>query len=266
MAAVPNVPRPNRSTGGFTSDPPYGPWAEIGVPNPFFYHVDKEDFDFVSTTQWTLTNASTGSIAAAAGDGGLALFTTAATNNDSEVMQRPVASWTLPQGALAGKKLGFLCRLKLSDVTKSGLYAGLINATTTPFTGGQVTDGVYFNKPSGATTLNIVSNIGGTATTVAIPTAANTLANAAFIDLGFAITRKGDVLAYVGSQLVGWIPQSGTGALAGGYTVLPVAGPVARITAPSLSTANLTLMVALQAGEAVAKTLTLDFVGAAKER
>ena len=266
MTAVPNTPRPQRLPGGYTTDPPFGPMSEIGVPNPFFYQSDYNDFTgYLDTGEWTITSLSSGGVAAAAGDGGVVVFTTAATLNDTEVMQRPFANMTLPQGTLLGKKLAFITRIRMSDVTLSDVIVGLCNAGTTPFAG--VTDGIYFEKVAGAKTLNLVSVIGSTATTLAINTAAYSLVKATNIDLGFTITRKGDILAYAGSQLVGWIPQSGTGALnAGNYPALPVVGPVGRITAPTLTTANLALTAAIKAGAAAAKTLTLDFIGAFKER
>ena len=264
MTTPANTPRPTRLPGGMTTDPPYGPMADIGATNPFFYHRDFDDFNFLSTSEWTVTSASTGGVAHVAGDGGLITFTTAATLADIEVLQRPHAAFTLPQGTLLGKKASFICRLQLSDITASGFWAGLINAATTL---AGIADGLYFTKAYGGTVLNLVSIIGGVATTLAIPVAAYTFVNATNIDLGFDITRTGNVRAFVGSQLVGWIPQSGTGALnTGNYPALPVVGPVARMIAPTLTAANLSPTLIVEAGAAAVKTMTADFIGAFKER
>jgi hypothetical protein len=248
-----------------TTDPPFGPLADIGVPNPFFYHRDFDDFDYLDTQKWIVTSLSTGSVLGEVGDGGLIIFTTAATSGDTEVMQHPFANFSLPQGATLGKRAAFLVRLQMSDITNSDILVGLCDKTTTPFSA--ITDGLYYEKVSGGTVLNLNSVVGSTATTLAINTAAYSLVNATNIDLAWLVTRKGDVVAYVGSQLVGWIPQSGTGALnTSNYPALPVVGPTGRITAPTLTTANLTLTMAIKATAAAVKTLTVDFIGAWKER
>jgi hypothetical protein len=231
------------------------------VLNPFFYHQDYDDFNYLDTNEWLVTSLSSGGVAHVAGDGGLITFTTAATSADFELIQRPHADFVLPA---LGKRAAFLCRLQLSDITASAFYAGLINEATTI---AGITDGLYFTKASGGTVLNLVSNVGGTLTTLAIPTGAYSFVNATNIDLGWLITRKGDVLAYVGSQLVGWIPQSGTGPLGtGNYPALPVVGPVGRITGPTFTAVALSPSLLLEAGAAAVKTMTTDFVGAWKER
>lgn len=260
---MPQRSPPVRLTSGFTTDPRFGPLAGYGFRNPFFWHEFEDDFDGVSAN-YTKTINTNGTIAAAAGDGGLALFTT----NSSTPLAADIASIQLPTASfklVAGYRAAFLIRLQLADVVNAGLNVGLIQTTTTPFT---VTDGVFFNKAAGASTnLRLQSVVGSAATNVAIPAAAYTLVNATNIDLGFFVTGKGDIEAYVGTQLVGFIPQSGTGAVnASGVSLLPKVGPVARLTAPTLTAANLNLTVALQSGTTASTTMTVDFVMAAKER
>ena len=256
MAGVFSQP-PIRNQSGGTSDAPWQPLADCGAGNPFFYHSFFDDMDSsvsVSGT-YTKTVSGAGSIANTPGDGGLALFTTAgAAGTDIASIQLPAANFSLT----AGKKLFFECRLQISDVVNALFNVGLIQTTATPFT---VTDGIYFQKLATATALNIVSVVGSVATSVAIPTSAFTLANATFIDLAFYLTRQGDVLAFVDSQLVGFIPQSGSGT-----QTPPNAGAVARIAAPTLTAVNLNPTIAIQAGTSSAKTLTLDFFQVQKER
>lgn len=260
---------PVRNPSGATTDPPYGPLAASGYGNPFFYHAFADDFDNAlgSSTNglYTISAGGAGTVVHTPGDGGLALFTTAGATNNFEAIQLPAASFTLPQGTTAGKKLFYLARLQLSDVTNSAFIAGLCNTTATPFTA--IADGLYFNKVSGGTVLNLLSVIGSVTTTIAIPTSAYALVNAVSIDLAFHINRLGDVEAFVGSQLVGWIPQSGTGAVNGaGVPILPVLGKVTRNSGLTLTTANLNITLGVQTGAAVAKTMTADFHCVQKER
>lgn len=258
--AVPRSPPPGRNQSGYTSDWPYGPLADSGMGNPAFYHQYFDDFDtnLAVTGYYTITAAS-GSVAHTAGDGGLALFTTGSVAANFAEIQVPTADFTLPQGALAGKKFFFLTRLQISDVTNSILIAGVTNVTTTPFTA--ISDGIYFNKPNLGTTLNIVSAIGSVLTTTAIPAASNTLANATNIDLGFYVDWYGNINAFVSSNMVGYAPQSGTG------SSTPTRGFCVRVAGASLSTANLSPMLAISNGTAAAaKTMTVDFLMAQKER
>ena len=251
-------PTPVRYSSGVSTDTPYGPLARHRLPNPFFSHQDADDFDWSlgAAGLWTATKTGNGTIAHTAGDGGLALFTTNSSTPaavDICSLQRPAAGAKLT----AGNRTFYLARLQVADATNAGFIAGLIQTTTTPFT---VTDGVYFLKASGATTLILRSTVGSANTDLAIPSALYP-ANATNIDLGFEVTRMGDVLAFVGSQLVGYIPQSGTGT-----QTPPQAGAVARLTAPTLTTAVLNHTLAIRSGTTASTTMTVDFSMVADER
>lgn len=260
MTAVPSQP-PIRNTSGSTTDYKTGPLANSGFGNPAFYHQFYDDFDLLlgPTGAYTLSHTTAGTAAHAAGDGGLALLSTTAATNDAVSIQLPAASFSLPATTLAGKKLFYGVRLQLSDITLSNFVAGLINTTTTPLTGGSITDGAYFQKASGGTVLNFITATGSVLTTTPIPIASYTLANATFIDMAFYLNPKSEFEVFIGSQLFGWIPESGTGVL------LPVRGPCLRLT-PGLSPANLNMTLALSAGAAAIKTMTVDFHFAQKER
>lgn len=270
---------PSRLPAGLTSDPPYGPLADAGCGNPFFYHQFEDDFDnsLGATGLWVVSSNNGGTVADAAGDGGLALFTTGATATNYAAIQLPFANFSLPQGALAGKKLFFLTRLQLSDVVNAPFIAGLVDKTATIFTA--ITDGVYFNKTS-AGVLNLVTVSGSVALTWAIPAAAYNLVNNTNIDLGFYIDRLQNINVFVGSQLVGWIPQSGTGGVnSAGVASLPVVGRSLQVVGPgqpvsgnqvgpwTVSAVNLSPTLGVQSGTGGgAKTMTVDFVCAQKER
>lgn len=253
-SAVPSQ-TPQRYPTGVATDQKWQPLAEYGNRNPFLYHEWEDDFDnsLAVASAYTATKTGVGTIAHTAGDGGLILFTTAASASALCSIQLPAASFTVT----AGKKMFYETRLQISDATNCLFVCGLQNTNTTPFT--TPTDGIYFSKVGGATSLNLLMVNASTVTTLAIPTSAYTLTANTNIDLAFRVDRSGNVYAFVGAQLVGWIPQS----LYDSITM--VRGPVAT-AAPALSTANLNLTMALQTGNSTAVTMTADFHMMAKER
>lgn len=290
---------PTRLPAGSTTDPPYGPLAMSGMGNPFFYHQFQDDFDNALGVAGLYTVTGTGTSVHTAGDGGLALFSTLATASTFAQIQLPAASVTLPgtgsnppATSTSNKKLFYLVRLQLSDVSLSAFIAGLC-ATGGGFTAGvqSVTDGLFFYKAPGGTVLqviNVASNAGspsgtGFTNTFNIPTAAYSLANGVNIDLAYYIDRWQNLSMYVGSQLVGWIPQSGTGAVnTAGVSVLPVVGPAlvnynflaqqtgmaGNVATPVMFTqANLNITLGVSNGVTAAiKTMTADFHCFQKER
>lgn len=285
---------PTRLSAGATTDPPYGPLANSGMSNPFFYHQFADDFDNALGVAGLYVVSGTGSVAHTAGDGGLALYSTTATASTFAVTQLPAASFLLPgTGATppgtstSSRKMFYLCRLQLSDVSLSAFIAGWCNTSATLFAAGvqNVTDGLFFYKAPSSTQIQVL-NVGsagnspsgsGYTNTFNIPTTAYTLANGVNIDLAMYIDRNQNLFMYVGAQLVGWIPQSGTGAVnTAGVPTLPVTGPVLAnynfnaqgVQTPILFTqANLNLTLGVSNGVTAAiKTMTADFQGAQKER
>lgn len=303
MALGPASQPPVRLPNGATTDPVYGPLAQSGFGNPFFYHQFYDDFDNALGVAglYTTTSSGAGTVAHSAGDGGLALFTTGAVANNFESIQLPAASVTLPTTgsnppgtSTSVKKLFYLVRLQVAATSTCSFIAGLCNTSTTPFTTGaqSVTDGLFFYKAAGGTVLqvlNIASNANspsgtGFTNTFNIPTVAYTLANNTNIDLSFSVDRFQNLYIFVGAQLVGWIPQSGTGAVtAAGTTILPPLGPAfvnynflaqgatvsgaGAATPIMFTTANLNLTLAVSNGAtAAATTMTADFHLFQKER
>lgn len=261
-------PTPARFPSGVTNEARWSPLADMGLPNPLFYHQDWDDFanEVALTTKYTVTISAGCTVANTAGDGGIITYSIDGdAAGDFASIQRPVASFAFT----AGKKSFFLARVQASDVINGVIIAGLIQTTVTPLT---VTDGLYFFKATGsATNLVLRHSVGSVNTDIVIPTNAYTLANNVNIDLGWAVDRNQNIYAFVGSQLVGYLPQSGTGPVSsGGTSLLPVSGPVAALqqtTTPlTLTAVNLNPTVCFGAGTASAKTMLTDFWLASKER
>jgi hypothetical protein len=259
MASVASQP-PMRVYSGFTQDGVYQPMHNIGQPNPFFYHSFSDDFDqndvvLTNNNTYLLTQA-TGSSALVNVSGGAILQSTTAAANDFVEAQVVRSSFTVN---IAPKKLLFIARVQLNAITTVNFITGLVSQNVTPFT--SIADGVYFKFVAG-TGLTINSTVGGVTTSATIPAAAYTLAAATNIDLAFEISRKGDILAWVDTQLVGFVPQSNYGTP--GNPQNP--GAVARVTGPTLTTAVLAPLFAVQATAAAIRTAQWDFIGAYQER
>ena len=299
MAQSPS-PAPQRVPAGFTSDPPFGPLADSGAGNPFFYHEFEDDFDnsLSITGAYTLTGGGTG--VETPGDGGLVLLSSTAAASTFATLQLPVADFTLPPTGInppltstTVKKLFYLCRLQLSDVVLSSFVAGLAATSATTFTTGAQTilDGVFFYKAPSSGQIQLIANASagnspsGAAVSYVlnIPLAAYNLVNATFIDLAFFIDRNQNLKAFVGNpSLVGYAPQSGSGPVnpVTGVTLSPPAGVAAGLsqtffnqavtTSPPpylFTTAVLNPTIGVSNGvTAAAKTMTVDFHCVQKER
>jgi hypothetical protein len=292
MVLQPRSQKPTSLPGGATTDAPYGPMIESGMSNPFFYHQFADDFDNLlgPSGAYTVTAAS-GSVAHTAGDGGLALFTTGAVAGNFAWIQLPAASFTLPltgnnppTTANSSKKIFYLARIQLSDVTLSDFIAGLTVTSTTPFNGGGgaqgIVDGIFFYKAPSSTVLQLINvasagqspSGSGFSNVFTIPSSAYTLANNIPIDLAFEIDANQNLKVWVG-----WIPQSGFGSVnAAGVPILPTLGPClvnynyqaqGNQTPIMYTQANLNVSLGVCNGAtASAKTMTADFHCVQKER
>lgn len=226
-----------RFPGGVTNVGQDTIFADLLQSDPTLYHLYFNDFDTYTAGDWVVTETDAGATQAlTAGDGGLLLVTNTAADDDLVALQKTPASWTFT----AGKKAFFSCRFKVSDATQSDLAIGLQVIDTTPL---DVTDGIYFLKADGAATVDIIcrknASTGSTSAT-----GIATLADDTFITLAWYYDGVSKVL-YSVNGTVG-------GSLDGSSTYLP--------------DTTCAVSFALQNGEAVAKTMTVDYLFAAKER
>jgi hypothetical protein len=207
--------------------------ADLGMPSPTKFHAYMEDFDYYTAGDWTVTETDAGATQALTdGDGGLLLITNTAADNDLVALQKKGESFRFA----SGKELFFEARFKVSDATQSDLSIGLQITDTSPL---DVSDGVFFTKADGSTSVSFLVEKNGTATTTTVAT----MANDTFITLGFNYDG-GSVMQYCVNGVV-----TGTSAV----TNLP-------------DDEDLTVSFAIQNGEAVAKTMTVDYIFVAKER
>jgi len=208
-------------------------FAAMGQLAPTKFHTYMEDFDYYAAADWTVTETQAGATQALTnGDGGLLLLTNSAADDDLNALQKVGASFAFA----AGKKLWFEARFKVSDATQSDFVMGLQGTDTTPL---DTSDGVFFLKADGSTSVSLVVEASNTATTTS---SVATVANDTFVRLGFWYDGDAAVYYFVNGAL-------------GGKSVTT-----------NLPTADLRVSFGIQNGEAVAKTMTIDYVFVAKER
>lgn len=223
-----------RFPNGITNVGEQSLFAELGQPAATIFHTYFEDFDYYTAGDWTVTETDAGATQALTdGDGGLLLITNTAADNDLVSLQKKGESFRFE----SGKALFFEARFKVSDATQSDVVIGLQITDTTPL---DVSDGVFFIKADGAATVNFLVEKNNTATTAS---SIATMANDTYIRLGFY---------YDGSSAVQYFVN-------GTYTG-------SSVTTNLPDDEDMTITIAIQNGEAAAKTMTVDYVYVAKER
>ena len=197
------------------------------------FHTYFEDFDYYAAADWTVTETQAGATQALTdGDGGLLLLTNTAADNDLVALQKVGESYRFA----SGKKLFFEARFKVSNATQSDVVMGLQITDATPL---DVTDGVFFLKSDDSTTINLLVEKNNTATTTSV----GTLADDTYIRLGFYYDGNSSIQAFVNGTYV-----------------------ATSATTNLVDDEDLTISFAIQNGNAVARTMTVDYIYVAKER
>ena len=212
--------------------------GKLKAPAPHKYHTYFNDFDTYLASDWTITTTEDGTGSAtealADGDGGLLLVTNAAGDNDKDFFQLVKEGFKYE----AGKQLAFHMRFKTNDATQTDIVAGLQLTDTSPL---DVTDGIFFLKADGAATISFIVEKNSTQSTLTLP---NSLADDTFMTLGFVYDPKDQKFHVFQNDVL--------------------AGTVVSTNAPDDE--ELTVSFGIQNGAAAAKTLTVDYIGASKER
>ncbi len=225
---------PTRFPNGIGTRKQPDPMFMLGMPDPSDYHTYWNDFDLYVSGDWTATVTGTGTAALTAGDGGLLALATSNANNDNVFLQKTTEGFQIE----AGKMAWFKTRLKVSALT-SQIVIGLQVTDTTPL---DVTDGIYFLT---ANTTGVASLIcRKNATTGSTSAAAATLAADTWIELAWFYDGKDSLIWGVNGRQAG--------------TITGVSGFLPDTTA--------TISLGIQTTSAAVKTLTVDYILAAKER
>ena len=207
--------------------------------DPTQMHTYFNDFDAYAAADWTVTETQAGATQALTNvDGGVLLLTNSAADNDLNALQKIGESFKF----VSGKKLHFKARFAVSDATQSDFVVGLQITDATPLA---VTDGVYFRKDDGDASLDFVVIKDSTASTA---TAIATVADATYLTVGFYYNGVDEVVYAASTDSLN-------------PTIL---GKLATTNLPDDE--ELTISFGIQNGEAVAKTMSVDYIFVAKER
>ena len=207
--------------------------------DPTSCHTWFDDFDDYVAAEWTITETGTGTRAVGNLDGGILVITNAAADNDANFLQwsgstnaATVETWKFE----TGKPLWFKARFKVSDATQSDLVMGLQITDTTPLA---VSDGLYFLKVDGSATLNLLATLNSTSTTTAV----GTLADNTYVTVGYYYDGGSNIAVYLNDVRV-----------------------ANSVTTNLVTDEELTISFGVQNGEAVAKSMSVDYIFVSKAR
>ena len=234
------MPLPNNVTtrlpSGVNTDTTSSIFANYPIPRTASLIEYFNDFMTYTAGDWVVTETQAGATQAlTAGSGGLLLLTNSAADNDLIALQKTPAMLDLS----ATKQAWFSCRFKVSDATQSDFVFGMQVVDTTPL---DVTDGIYFLKADGAATVDIICRKNATTGSTSAASIATAVSDT-FIQLDWY---------YDGA---GYLFYAVNGTVSGSFSV-----------ADYFPDTSVTMSFAVQNGEAVAKTMTVDWVGVWQER
>lgn len=228
---------PTRFKGGLNNTAKTDDMSELLILDPTKVHSYFNDFDTFTAADWTITTTEAGAGSATEAltnaDGGVLLITNAAGDNDRDFFNKVGESFLMA----SGKKAWFKARFKVSDATQSDFVMGLQITDTTPL---DVTDGIFFQKDDGDTNLDFHVEKDDTATSA---TAIATVADDTYLTVAFYYNGVDEVQYFVDNVKKGTLAT----------TNLP-------------DDEELTISFGIQNGEAVAKTMSVDYILVAKER
>jgi hypothetical protein len=235
---------PTRFLSGVSTAFPNEPLYSFPFSDPFHTGSTKNlgssvytnDFNTLIGTDYTVTGTSS-TFALTSGIGGLAILTPGGTTTATSAYK----NGTFYQ-FVAGNRSWFTTRFQTSAVAGNvSFYVGLQAGSAT-------TDGIWFAKAAASTSINLVSTVNSTATTLV--TGVATAVASTFVEVAFYYDGT-DITVYSG-------------------TTPNTMGPVARVSAPTIGSSGTTLTSAVlspvfQITPTATDTLTADFVLAAQE-
>ena len=230
---------PTRLYAGLSTAYPNETLYSFPFPDPFHTGSTQtlgsstytNDFNTLIGTDYTVTGTSS-TFALTPGIGGLAILTPGGTTTATSAYK----NGTFYQ-FVSGNRSWFSTRIQVSAVAGSvSFYVGLQAGSSTA-------DGLWFAKAASSTSINLVSTVGSTATTLV--TGVATAAAATWVELGFYYNGT-DILVYANSSIVARVSSITVGS-SGTTLTNAILSPVFQITPTATD------------------TLTTDFVLAAQE-
>ena len=226
---------PTRFSNGVSTNDAQYLMGDYPLPSPFtssgsrLTGVAQYANDFTNSVAEYTAAGSGSTFALTDGNGGLAILTPGGASTVSAAYK------TASNVAfVAGNAVWFQSRFKVSAVSGAkSFYVGLRNGST-------ATNALWFTKPASSTSVNLVSTVGSTATTLV--TGVATAVADTYLELGFYFNGV-DLLVYSDNLLVARVdaPTIGTS----GTTLTSVAlGPVLHITPTATDTLTVDYILA----------------------
>lgn len=180
-----------------------------------------QDFTTSGTADFTVTGSSSAIALSSGVTGGVAVLTPGASTTASAAYTNKFV------GLKSGQRAWFAARFKVSAVAGNvAFYCGLR-------AGSSANDGLWFVKPAASTSVNLVSTVGSSATTLC--SAVTTAAADTWLNIGFYYDGT-DVLVYVDNSMVA---RASSPTLTGA-----VLSPVVQLTPVDLETMTVDYIVA----------------------
>jgi hypothetical protein len=224
---------------GLTNNTAQNVLGSLKTVDSTVYNTYFNDFNTYTAGEWTVTETQAGATQALTNaDGGVLLLTNSAADDDLNALQKVGESFLIA----TGKEAYFKARFKVSDATQSDFVIGLQITDATPLA---VTDGIYFRKDDGDALLDFVVIKDSTATTA---TGIATVVSDTYLTVGFYFNGVDEIQYFAGTNSLN-------------PTLL---GKSVITNLPNDE--ELTVSFGIQNGEAVAKTMSIDYIFAAKAR
>jgi len=234
---------PQRYSNGVTNRASSDQMGQLILPDPTIVHTFFDDFNRYAAADWVITTTEDGSSSATEAiqdeDGGVLKLTNDNKDNDCDYLQLSGDGGSTANEIFAlesGKKAWFKCRIAVSDATQSDWLIGLTDIDTTPL---DASDGIWFQKDDGDT--NIDFHVAASSSTSSA-SAAGTNADATYVELAWYYDGKNTIEYWIDNNLEG------------------------TLTADTLPTTELTVTFGIVNGATAAKTMSIDYIYAAKER
>lgn len=202
--------------------------------DPTRLHAFFDDFDAYLAGDWTVTDVGAATQALADANGGRLLITNAGGGGNSSFLDKVGESFLFE----TGKKAFFRALIQVNDAVQSDFVVGLQITDPTPLA---VTDGVYFRKDDGDALLDFVAIKNSVAVTAA---GIATVVDATDLEVAFYWDGISRIWYGVNGSALGYIDPG-------------VSLPDDEV---------LTVSFGIQNGEAVSKTMLVDYIYAAMER
>lgn len=205
------------------------------APDPSRVHQWFDDFDSYTAGNWTVTETQAGATQAIVdADGGVLALVNSAADNDLNQIQ-----WAKETFRLAANKQTWIkARFKISNATESDVLVGLYITDTSPVAS-KPSDGFYFQKLDGSTSLTFECGVNSTYTSTTVAT----MANDTYVVVAAYYNGYDRIELYLNDQ------------------------KVATSVATNLCTdEDLAVSLAVQNGDANARTLSVDYLLVSEER